>query len=348
MALDHKPMSPEAIKLCRLLAKALTYASARKNRRGEEKQRQFEDAIGAVVADLLLALADEEAEGWSYRPSRAGSFTGEHVSYPMYRNVMDPAKEHGLIEEVEGFHARYFFGDEDTGDGGWVSSPQSMTNRYRATNALLELARGFGITPDTVGQHFIQSIPRHPLELRGASRWEFGEKVKGTRMEVPESPETQQLEADLHELNRFLDGVSIEGGVHRGYRRIFNQGDKPGFAWNKGGRLYSQGHPSYQQLPSEQRLMMKLDGEVVAEIDVRASLLTMLHGLTGREFDTTRDPYEIKHIPRAVVKMWATMTLGFHDFHDNWPLKAVEVLEGRGDYPIDCVSGVCGFLPSAR
>jgi hypothetical protein len=199
------------------------------------------------------------------------------------------------------------------------------------TNALLELAGGYGITPDTVGQHFIQSIPLHPLELRGASRWEFGEKVRGTRMEVPESPETQQLEADLHELNRFLDGVSIEGGAHRGYRRIFNQGDKPGFAWNKGGRLYSQGHPTYQQLPSEQRLMMKLDGEPVAEIDVRASLLTILHGLTGREFDTTRDPYEIKHIPRAVVKMWATMTLGFHDFHDDWPPKAVEVLlEGRG------------------
>jgi len=48
--------------------------------------------------------------------------------------VMDPAKEHGLIDEVEGFHPRYYFEDDDTGQGVWVSSPNSMTNRYRATN----------------------------------------------------------------------------------------------------------------------------------------------------------------------------------------------------------------------
>jgi hypothetical protein len=123
--------------------------------------------------------------------------------------------------------------------------------------------------------------------------------------------------------------VVIEGGRHRGYRRIFSNGDEPGFAWNKGGRLYSQ-HPSYQELPSEQRLMMTLDGQPVAEIDVRASLLTILHGLMGREFDISRDPYDIKHIPRAVVKTWVTMTIGFHGYHDDWPAKAVEKLTEEG------------------
>jgi hypothetical protein len=326
MALDHKPASQQAMRLCQLLAAALTQASDRKTRRGDVKQRQFEDAIGAVVADLLLAFADEDAEGWSYRSSRAGSFTGEYVTYPMYRNVMNPAKEHGIIEEVPGFHERFFFGDVSIGQKGWVSSPNSMTNRYRATNALLELTGAYNITAETLGRHFIQSIPKHPLELRSASAWVFGDKIKGTRMSFPKTPHTEKLEAELHELNRFLDGVVIDGATHRGYRRIFGQGDKKGFRWNKNGRLFAQGHPSYQQLPSEQRLTMKLDGQPVAEIDVRASLLTILHGLMGREFDGSTDPYSIKHIPRAVVKAWVTMTIGFHDFHDDWPTKAVEQL----------------------
>jgi hypothetical protein len=48
-------------------------------------------------------------------------------------------------------------------------------------------------------------------------------------------------------------------------------GDHPAFAWNLGGRLYSQGQDSYQSLSSDQRLDMTIDGEPVCELDIRAS-----------------------------------------------------------------------------
>jgi hypothetical protein len=42
-----------------------------------------------------------------------------------------------------------------------------------------------------------------------------------------------QLEQQLRHLNNFLDGVDLRGGSHRGYVRIFNQGDHSGFDWNR-------------------------------------------------------------------------------------------------------------------
>lgn len=330
MALDNKPSSEAAIRLCQLLRMALTQADTeRKYRRREQKERQFEGAVGAVVADLLLAYAERE-DGWAYRSSQAGSFTGGYVTYPNYRDIMLPARSHGLVETIPGFHEKYSFNEDAAGKPVWVSSPNSMTSRFRATNALLELARGFGITAQTVSEHFLQSLPKYPLELRAGSVWWNYEKIKGERMDYEDTPQTRGLEADLHELNRFLDGFVFTGGIHRGYRRIFNQGDKPGFAWNKGGRLFSQGHTSYQQLPSEQRVLMSIAGEAVAEIDIRASFLTILHGLKGWQFDSSRDPYDIKYIPRPVVKKWTTMTIGLHGFHDDWPDEAVAELAEVG------------------
>ena len=41
-------------------------------------------------------------------------------------------------------------------------------------------------------------------------------------------------EEQVRSLNEYLDRFDLRGGSHRGYVRIFNQGDDPGFDWNKG------------------------------------------------------------------------------------------------------------------
>jgi len=334
MALDHKPNSPQAHAMCKLLAAGLAGGDDKRTyrRRGVQQQR-FEDAVGRVVADLLLAYADNR-DGWSFRSSGAKAFTGDYVSYRTFTSIMTPALAHGLVECVRGFHKLCPFSDEETGDTSPVSAPGNMTNRYRATPALRQLAQGFGITPDAIDQHFLQDLPKHPLELRTASFWTAGEKIGGKPMPYKKTPRTEHLEAELHELNRFNDTAVITGGTHRGYRRIFSQGDKPEFDWNKGGRLYSQGRHPYQQLPSEERLKMTINGEPVAEIDVSGSLLAIMHGALGKPFDATKDPYSVGHydqyIPRAVVKTWVTMTIGYQGFHDDWPKGAVERLAQEG------------------
>jgi hypothetical protein len=48
---------------------------------------------------------------------------------------------------------------------------------------------------------------------------------------------SRKLETDVRELNEFLSRQHIEGGVHQGYVRIFQNGDDPSFNWDYGGRL---------------------------------------------------------------------------------------------------------------
>jgi hypothetical protein len=138
-------------------------------------------------------------------------------------------------------------------------------------------------------------------------------------MRYTPSEHTKALEADVKRLNTFLDGHELRGGTHRGYIRIFNQGDNEDFVWNKGGRLYSQGNESYQTEKKDARLRMTIDGEPVVEIDIRASYLTMLHGLQGVAFDPSGDPYELKGIDRDLVKQWMVATLGNPGHLKKWP-----------------------------
>jgi hypothetical protein len=59
------------------------------------------------------------------------------------------------------------------------------------------------------------------------------------------------------------------GGVrHYAYVRGFNNG-----SWLAGGRLYSIGPDTYQQLPEHERYNITLHDEQVAEIDIKASHL---------------------------------------------------------------------------
>ena len=102
----------------------------------------------------------------------------------------------------------------------------------------------------------------------------------------------------MKELNEFLGQHVISGAMHRWFHRTFNLGDEEGFAWNKGGRLYSDGKGSYQNIPRPERLKMTIDRESVCEIDIRASYLTILHALHRVPFyvSTEVDPYQIGSI----------------------------------------------------
>ena len=120
------------------------------------------------------------------------------------------------------------------------------------------------------------------------------------RVRVEPTDQTRKLEAEVTELNEFFSGFKLEGGTHRGYRRIFNLGIPEGYRWNKGGRLYSAGEENYQMLPAE-RVQMRINGELVKELDIRASFLTILYAQCGQTLDLSTDPYEVQGIKREVV-----------------------------------------------
>ena len=100
----------------------------------------------------------------------------------------------------------------------------------------------------------------------------------------------------------------------------------PNFNWNMGGRLYSYGEINYQQMESADRVRMTINGEVVCEIDIRASYLTIYHALYGEQFDATIDPYDVPGLgpeARDVVKMWVTASFGNNAPIERWPREVV-------------------------
>lgn len=311
-------------------------SGSRRNARGKATRDKFRLAVGRVVGDLVLA-ANLDEDRWSFRTLDRGTFTEEAVSYRNFRSIFDALKGSRLIEVVPGYNKRTQ-GPNDFGLGG-------KATRLRASDELLRLIRSHGIEVREGKKHFQQGLPTKPLVLKATSkrvgRWKEG----GRSMRFERTETTRRLEAEVREIDRFILEHELGGGTHRGYRRIFNCGDRADFAWKKGGRLYSQGEDSYQRLKEEQRLQMTIDGEAVAEIDVRASYLTILHARLGVPFDLSVDPYEVPGVPRAVVKQWVTMTLGHRTFHTRWPPEAVKELAKKGfdvkrDYPLKIVRPV--------
>lgn len=53
-----------------------------------------------------------------------------------------------------------------------------------------------------------------------------------------------------------------------------------------------------------------INGEPVAEADLRASHLSIMHGLLGRALPDLKDFYHFPGVPRTVIKAWITATLG--------------------------------------
>jgi hypothetical protein len=51
---------------------------------------------------------------------------------------------------------------------------------------------------------------------------------------------------------------------------------------------------SYQAMSGTRRRMMTINGEPVAEIDIRASYLTIFLSMHGVQLDATKDPYELQ------------------------------------------------------
>lgn len=313
----------------------------RRRRAGTEKLRT---AMTGLLGDLLLARRPEDkANGWVYRSMQAQGFTGKRVSHRTFASVVDAVKDLGLVEHKAGV---FFLGP---GFDGGQSVDRRFAARLRATPKLLKVCREHGITDANTTEHFIERLPEDPLVLRATSRRVNGTKERGKLIKFEFTPKTGKLKHQVRRINEFLDRCVIRGGTHRYFVRQFNNGDAPDFNWNKGGRLYSSGDDSYQQLPGNERLRMTIDGEVVSEIDVRASYLTILHARHKAPFNCSQehDPYVVAGLDRSVVKAWVAVLLGSKKAPQRWPKETADryAAEHKGrklskDFPIKKVGAL--------
>lgn len=297
----------------------------------------------ALIGDLLFA-ASFDPPRTCYRVMTAGSFSGRHIRHHTFKAVCDNLGKGRYIRRVA---------------GQWGSKQvQGVASRFHPTPKLLAELSAAGITPANQADHF-QPNPDVPLvfdavRLRAGSTWCRQEKIMGERMKVNQTDATfLELGGEVHAINRFLEKQTFEGMGFLGLYRGFNMGDSEEFRWNKGGRLYAV-DGSYQSMRRKERPAIRINGEPIVEVDIRASHLSILHGLVGIPLPGNGDPYDTGELSRDGVKLFVTMALGKGKIPSRWPKDSVEDyrenfednhtpgLTGdlEADYPFDAVRNV--------
>lgn len=209
---------------------------------------------------------------------------------------------------------------------------QSAATCFLMTDGMLAMAATHGVSPETWADHWTlrpeltldQENKR--LELRKRRKSKEGKKLPSEAHPFDLSnSRAAELDAQIARINQFLLSQNIDGLSFQGLRRIFNDGDQPDFTWNKGGRFYSiPGGQAYERWGADLRQrLITINGEQVAEVDLKASHLTLLHAIAGEPFlpsdDPLYDPYTIPGLPRHVVKLWVAQTIGSSNpMADRW------------------------------
>lgn len=285
--------------------------------RREKSEAKLSEAIERFVGDLLRARSGASGPGLVYRAVGKGSFDRDFVKYDTFMSVLEGMKGLDLVGHVKG-QSRYRKTEFDPGET--VTIPLAgRAARFWPTGTLMRLAEGCGISGSNVGKHFIPEPPLHPLVLRDYAIGYGPNKQRGRRIKYEPTPETVRLEADVRELNEFLTRFKLMGGEHYGYIRVFNNN-----SWNKGGRLYSDSENNYQQLSEPARLKMTINAERVAEIDIKASQLTIYHAMIGEPLEGSGDPYARAGLDRSIVKKWVVVSFGKGAPATRWPPETIK------------------------
>ena len=325
MGLMCPSASPEAKALVADIINIIEQAEQRQRARKAKDKAAFWSAVGLIVGDLLIAMEERE-RGWSYHGLSPAAFDDQPVGYKTFKPIVETMEAIGLIVISKGRNSKAPQFDE----GAPLSYLPGYATRFRPTQVLVSMADEAGVHHGSARKHFPQQLPNNVIEVRGKSTTVRGMKTKGKKLKLTHTEKSRAMEADVKSLNKFLAGFELEGGSFSGYRRLFSNGDIDGFDFQWGGRLYGVGDDSYQTIKKTERQKMTIGGEEVVEIDINASYLTILHGISGYPLPNRDDLYAIAGYNRTIVKAWITATIGHHGFHTRWPKNAIKEIKDAG------------------
>ena len=325
MSLQRRGKSEAAMALARDIKSRIEALEDRKRARRSDDDVSLYNCIDAMLADLLRAsfLCDSH---WGYKPMGRNSFSGETVGHTTFKTCLGLMSSCGLIGIWRGGSVKSPFFDPSK--GGEAFSP-GLASRIKATKDLIRIARRHSVTKSNYYAHYVIDKPKALIRLKASSTWSEGSNSKGASMSFDACDATRHFRSIVSSINDYIFRQEIDGGVFSGYQMIFNEGDREGFKWNRGGRLYCLGDDSYQMMKKAKRLKMTFNGEAVSEIDVNASWLTVFAGLVSHHLPEG-DPYKVKGVDRRIVKAFVTATLGADAIPSRWPraLKASLVEDG--------------------
>ncbi|MBD8619306.1 hypothetical protein IFT67_10280 [Sphingomonas sp. CFBP 13728] len=234
---------------------------------------RYREALGPFLADLFYSL---KAGRWSKLRTNNGemaTYPGKATAFEAMRGAMGAD---GLLEELPGF-----FRDEER--FGTDYQIAAMTS-FRPTPKLIQMAEAHGVTLANLAAHFTvgKAPPPAPCDTIEARS---SKATKGARAEpLPIDPEdltARAITTEMDRLNAYLMEDGRIGGItFAGLRRIYSNADKPGFAWQWGGRFYPMPRGDNYILMSDggghgaggraRAAVLRIDGEDVVEVDLSA------------------------------------------------------------------------------
>jgi hypothetical protein len=304
------PVTPAAMSLVDAVATqvATQEAKGRSRQRGAKQHEALRQAVGAFLGGLLWQWAAAPP-----RPASCGSmaadFTGAPVTYRTFVAVRDALVELGLVAEVDG--RRFPMGEGFAGEmwRGWVA-------RYWPLPPLLELAQGHGVNPESARSAFrvvaavrapvvAQPVVAEHLKTRDGARLVDGEPISLP----PDFGPFATAAAEVVEQNAFAATVDVTGCTPPRWVRRFGPDPRLHGRWYAQGASKNDGAVYQPMKKADRAAAIRIGGEEVVELDVSASLLSILHGLRGVQLPPD-DPYAVAGLPREVVKAWITTTVG--------------------------------------
>jgi hypothetical protein len=290
-------------------------------------------ALGALMADLLKLEAEDRAGAYGASPK---DFVSLGFSLDIFLPIRAALAGAGLIRMRVGYQRFHNFTNRTTGQPGSTISHGGEVTRYRLAPLALEGARSAGVELEAWQDHWGRVEPGTPAKpmkpstgpvvvLRSRAETVQGRRRQGRDMVVDEAhPKVAAFISDLKEHNAFMMAAGVGGVAFRGLRRIFHDGDLPGFDWQRGGRFYSVPDGPEKLDGATRRSVITIGGERVGEADLKAAQLCILYALKGLALDpSSTDPYTVAGVDRDIVKDWITKALGSGNVeYARWPRKA--------------------------
>jgi hypothetical protein len=290
--------------------------------------KQLENALGSIIGGVLIAWGGSEPHA-VFRSLMNVRFTGARVGVDAFRPAIKALTEMGYLTRKDGIsHQGPFHEGRD--------DLHRMAGRWWPTAKLLEAASEHGLAPENVKAAFRSDygekappLPDNVLQMKHTrhARLPNGKEVAiETDIPIPPSDRAGQLrrqaverdntEAARHDVRGCLPPRWIER--HECWAPHFVSD------WRLHARRYSVGRDGhYQGLSEEARKGITIDGEPVIELDIKASHLTIVHGLFKVPLPPG-DLYHVEGLSRATVKAWIVQTLGSGRLRTRWGQRTPE------------------------
>lgn len=317
--LYREPSTPEAIALTSRLVEEVE-KMAPKERPGGRTRKNLRDALGSLAWAMLAC--DKAPVREFMVPLNGNWFTGKPIGRHPFKSAINGLTAAGLASMS--FRGHYYRIEGFPSFG--------RLTRYEPTNDFIDLAAGFGIGAGEADRHFTRQRPDVPdLLVEGVGQtkpapyavepWEHLEcrqpgeragpfKLPATILPTPRTPAMLTLANRVRDLSARIHEAGVRGTKFGHLRLMVYPGDALG-------RLYVKPR-GFQGMPKGERLRVLLGGAPVAEVDVKASHLTLALGSIGVD-EVESDPYGFPGFAREVVKEWAKFRLSMGRTPSRWP-----------------------------